>query len=70
MSPVDEQRSNRRRPTMLAWVLIFLAIAIVAAVFGFSNLAAAAAGIARVIFFIFIVIFVIALIIHLTGAVA
>lgn len=55
---------------MLTWVLIFLVVAIFAAIFGFSNLAAAAAGIARVIFFIFIVLFVIALILHLTGAVA
>ncbi len=49
---------------MLRWALIFLVVAIVAALFGFGGLAETSAGIAQVLFFIFIAIFVIALIVH------
>ncbi|THF83505.1 DUF1328 domain-containing protein [Cohnella fermenti] len=47
---------------MLYWAFVFLLIAIVAAVFGFGGIVAAAAGIAKVLFFVFIVLFVIGLI--------
>jgi uncharacterized membrane protein YtjA (UPF0391 family) len=40
---------------MLKWTAIFLVIAIVAAIFGFTNIASGAASIAKTIFFIFIV---------------
>ncbi len=36
---------------MLRWALIFLIIALVAALFGFTGIAAAAAGIAKFLFF-------------------
>jgi uncharacterized membrane protein YtjA (UPF0391 family) len=41
---------------MLRWALIFLIIALVAALFGFTSIAAAAAGIAKVLFFLLLVI--------------
>ncbi len=44
------------------WALIFLVLAIIAAIFGFGVIAAASALIARVLFFIFVVIFIILLI--------
>ncbi len=47
---------------MLYWALVFFVIAIIAAVFGFGVLAAASAGIAKLLFFIFVVLFVISLI--------
>jgi uncharacterized membrane protein YtjA (UPF0391 family) len=47
---------------MLRWALIFLVISIVAAIFGFGGISAAAAGIAKVLFFIFVALFVILLI--------
>ncbi len=47
--------------TMLYWAAVFLVIAIVAAVLGFGGLAASAAGIAKILFSIFIVLFVISL---------
>jgi uncharacterized membrane protein YtjA (UPF0391 family) len=47
---------------MLRWALIFFIVAIVAALFGFGNIAAAATGIAKILFFVFLVLFVIALI--------
>jgi uncharacterized membrane protein YtjA (UPF0391 family) len=39
---------------MLKWAATFLLIAIVAAIFGFTNIAAGAAGIAKILFFIFL----------------
>jgi uncharacterized membrane protein YtjA (UPF0391 family) len=47
---------------MLGWAVVFLIIALVAAVFGFGDIAAASAGIAKLLFFIFLVLFVISLI--------
>ena len=44
---------------MLRWALIFLVVAIVAAIFGFAGIVDAAVGIARVLFFVFLVMFVI-----------
>ncbi len=41
---------------MLKWALIFLVISVVAGLFGFTGISAAAGGIARVLFFIAIVI--------------
>ncbi len=47
---------------MLGWVWAFLILAIIAAIFGFGGIVAAAAGIAKVLFFIFLVVFVVGLI--------
>ncbi|HTZ78990.1 MAG TPA: DUF1328 domain-containing protein [Stellaceae bacterium] len=46
---------------MLRWALIFLVVSLIAALFGFTGISAAAADIARLLFFIFIVIFVVLL---------
>ncbi len=46
---------------MLYWTLVFLVIAMVAALFGFSGIYLAAAGIAKILFFIFLVLFVVSL---------
>ena len=47
---------------MLYWALLFFVIALIAAVFGFTGIAVAAAGIAKILFFIFVVLFIISLI--------
>ncbi len=47
---------------MLGWALTFLIVAIIAAVFGFTGIAAVATDIARVLFFIFLVLFVVSLV--------
>lgn len=47
---------------MLSWALIFFVVAIIAAVFGFGGIASASAGIAQILFFIFLVLFVVSLI--------
>ena len=49
---------------MLYWAAVFFVIAIVAAVFGFGNIAGGAVSIAKVLFFVFLVLFVLSL---LTG---
>jgi uncharacterized membrane protein YtjA (UPF0391 family) len=40
---------------MLRWAVIFLVIALVAALFGFTGIATTAAGIAKFLFFLFLV---------------
>ncbi|MBC7835526.1 MAG: DUF1328 domain-containing protein [Phycisphaerales bacterium] len=47
---------------MLYWAMVFLVIALVAALFGFGGIYVAAAGIAKILFFVFLVLFVISLI--------
>jgi uncharacterized membrane protein YtjA (UPF0391 family) len=47
---------------MLRWSVIFLAVALIAALFGFTGIAASAAGIAKILFFIFLLLFALALI--------
>ncbi len=47
---------------MLYWALVFLLVSLVAALFGFGGISAAAADIARILFFIFIVLFLASLI--------
>ena len=44
---------------MLYWSVMFLVIALVAALFGFGGIAASAAGIAKILFFVFLVAFAI-----------
>lgn len=46
---------------MLGWTLSFLAIALIAALFGFGGIASASTGIAQMLFFVFIVLFVVSL---------
>ncbi len=46
---------------MLRWALGFLLIAVLAAVFGFGGVAAVATDAARIIFFVFLVLFLVAL---------
>jgi len=47
---------------MLTWALAFLAVAVIAGLFGFGLIASASAGIAQIIFFVFIALFVLSLI--------
>ncbi len=46
---------------MLYWAVVFLVISLAAGVLGFGGIASAAAGFARILFFIFIVLFILAL---------
>lgn len=47
---------------MLGWSLTFLVIALIAATLGFGGIAGASAGIAKVLFFVFLVVFLVSLV--------
>ncbi len=53
---------NLKKLNMLRWTVTFIVLAIIAAIFGFGGIAAGAASIAKVLFFIFLIAFVISLI--------
>jgi uncharacterized membrane protein YtjA (UPF0391 family) len=50
---------------MLGWALVFLVIALVAALLGFGGIAGTAAGIAKILFVVFLVLFGIGVVMHL-----
>ena len=47
---------------MLRWAVIFLIVAIVAAVLGFGGIAGEAVGIAKILFWVFLILFIIGLV--------
>jgi len=55
---------------LLKWALIFLVVSLIAALFGFTKIAAGSAAIARVLFGIFLLIFLVLLILVFVGAAA
>lgn len=50
---------------MLRWALGFFIVALIAAVLGFTGIAIAAAGIAKILFFVFLVLFLFSIVTHL-----
>jgi uncharacterized membrane protein YtjA (UPF0391 family) len=49
---------------MLYWALVFFIVAIIAGAFGFLGIAVAAAGFAKILFYIFLVLFIISLLMN------
>ncbi len=47
---------------MLRWSITFLIVAIIAGLLGFTSIAGASMGIAKILFFVFLVLFVLTLI--------
>lgn len=47
---------------MLRWAVIFLIVAVVAGIFGFAGIMVAAAGIAKLLFYIFLILFAVSLV--------
>jgi uncharacterized membrane protein YtjA (UPF0391 family) len=47
---------------MLRWAVIFLIVAIVAGILGFAGIMVAAAGIAKLLFYIFLILFAVSLV--------
>jgi uncharacterized membrane protein YtjA (UPF0391 family) len=65
LTAIRGKRAGReRRQDMLYYALVFLLVSIVAAIFGFGGIAIASAGIAKILFFVFIVLFLVSLITH------
>ena len=52
---------------MLGWVVTFLIVGLIAAILGFGGIAGASFGIAKLLFFIFIVLFLIAIVFGTIG---
>ena len=52
---VKRNQDSGRKLVMLYWAAVFFVIALAAAVLGFSGIAASAAGIAKILFFVFLV---------------
>jgi len=50
---------------MLYWAFMFLVVAIMAAIFGFGIAASAMAGIAKLLFFLFLIGFVVSMVMHM-----
>jgi uncharacterized membrane protein YtjA (UPF0391 family) len=51
---------------MLRMALVFFVVALIAAALGFSGIAVATAGIARILFFVFLLLFLFSLLGHLS----
>lgn len=49
---------------MLYYALVFFVIALIAAFLGFGGMAVAFAGIAKLLFFLFVILFVVSLVMH------
>ncbi len=47
---------------MLRWALLFLVVALVAAVFGFTNVTGTSLFAAKILFFVFLVMFIVSLV--------
>jgi uncharacterized membrane protein YtjA (UPF0391 family) len=54
--------NSQREVSMLYWAAVFFVIAIVAGILGFGGIAVAAAGIAKILFWVFLVVFLVTLI--------
>ncbi|PZR34666.1 DUF1328 domain-containing protein [Caulobacter segnis] len=50
---------------MLNWAVTFLVIALIAALLGFTSVAGAAIGIAKILFYVFLILFLVSLVSHL-----
>ena len=52
---------------MLRYALAFFVLALVAALFGFGGIASASAGIAKILFFVFLVVFAVTAVMGMTA---
>ena len=51
--------------SLLKWAVVFFVVSLIAALFGFTDIAAATADVARILFYIFLVIFIVLLVLGL-----
>ncbi len=65
---IPSQTQQMEFRVMLYWSLVFLVVALIAAIFGFSGIAAASAGVARVLFGLFLILFVASFVFQLLQA--
>jgi uncharacterized membrane protein YtjA (UPF0391 family) len=60
-----KQPSRKELSAMLHYAVVFLVIALIAALFGFTGIAAGAAGIAQTLFVVFLILAVVAFVFNL-----
>jgi uncharacterized membrane protein YtjA (UPF0391 family) len=58
---------KKKGVAMLYYALVFLVVAIIAGLLGFGAVAFAAAGVAKILFFIFLVLFLLSLFRHISS---
>jgi uncharacterized membrane protein YtjA (UPF0391 family) len=58
-------RRSGKEEDMLYYALVFLVVAVIAGLLGFGAISFAAAGVAKILFFVFLVLFIVSLITHL-----
>jgi uncharacterized membrane protein YtjA (UPF0391 family) len=63
---VSLPETENGRPPMLHWALTFLVLGLIAALFGFTGIAGASIGIAKILFFVFLAIFAVVLLMGAT----
>jgi uncharacterized membrane protein YtjA (UPF0391 family) len=59
------EQKNRRRSKMLRWALGFFIVALIAGLLGFTGISVAAAGLAKILFYLFLILFLVTLMGHL-----
>jgi uncharacterized membrane protein YtjA (UPF0391 family) len=64
--PANDVAWSLKECSMLHWALVFLVVALVAAVFGFGGIASTAAGMAQILFVVALVLFVVSLLFGFT----
>jgi uncharacterized membrane protein YtjA (UPF0391 family) len=62
---LGEESAQRKETAMLYYAAVFFIIALIAALFGFTGIAAGAAGIAKILFMVFVVLFLVSLVMGL-----
>jgi uncharacterized membrane protein YtjA (UPF0391 family) len=55
-------RHGKGEDLMLNWALMFFVIALLAAIFGFTGIAVAAASVAKFLFYLFLILFLVSLV--------
>ena len=55
------ETDHQQERVMLHWALVFLVVALIAAVFGFGGIASTAAGMAQILFAVALVLFVVSI---------
>jgi uncharacterized membrane protein YtjA (UPF0391 family) len=61
------RKIRTKENVMLRWALIFLIVAVVAGIFGFAGIMIAAAGIAKLLFYLFLLLFLVSLVMGLVS---
>lgn len=64
-NPPSRTAALKQESKMLHYAVVFLVIALIAAVFGFGGIAAGAVGIAKILFFVFVVLAVLTFVVSL-----